>query len=201
MGPRTKVVAMLCVCYAWDERDGEQKMRFGYSCVWILLHWAINARRKTDEDDVCRYVDDESSVTARRINENVERRRRDSQSSSEHIEGMWAVRGCVSALLTIFADELRAIMATRRAADRVGARGPSLSRSQVKMSCPGRSQISQTSSPLWPSVEESVEDARDAREEGRRMGSSGRSVLDDFFWLRASFSLSRSISRSNSSSR
>ena len=79
----------------------------------------------------------------------------------------------------------------------LGGAASSLSRSHVKMSWPGRSQISHTSSPVWPSVEDKV----DADDEGRWRGSSGRSVFEDFFWLRASLSLSRSISRSSSSSR
>ena len=81
----------------------------------------------------------------------------------------------------------------------LGGAASSFRRSQVKISCPGRSQISQTSSSDWPSVEDMV----DATDGGRPFDSSGRgrSVLEDFFWLRETFSFSRSISRSSSSSR
>lgn len=105
---------------------------------------------------------------------------------------------------------LRALMLLRPVVPRGCS---SFSRSQVKISCPGLSQISHTSSPDTLSVLSESENfcARVGKgwvdvceldvdvEDRYSLGSSGRPVFDDFFWDFARRSFSRSISDSNSS--
>lgn len=71
------------------------------------------------------------------------------------------------------------------------------------MSWPGRSQISQTSSPLRevvPDITDSDRDDTDDVMDGKDvLESSGRPVLEDFLWLFARRSCSRETSRSSSS--
>lgn len=81
----------------------------------------------------------------------------------------------------------------------------SLSRSHVKISCPGCSQISHTSSPSGDALSDIVVESdilleRDETDPLEDRASSG-GPFDVFFWLRLSFSFSRSTSRSSSSSR